>query len=65
MVDITINGLEVLFLCDHKRCVKCFDQCEYTEDLNHAVWNGEKTLELFRGKAYLEQADHSRQPGEA
>lgn len=64
-LSITINGLDVFFLCDHKRCHKCFDQCNHTSDINHTAWNGEKTFELIGGRAYFEQADNCRQSGEA
>ena len=57
--------MDVFLLCDHKRCHKCFDQCNHTSDLNHTAWNGEKTFELIGGRAYFEQADNCRQSGEA
>lgn len=62
MTRIQLNGKNVIFRCDKLRsecpreCRMHPDyECGHTSDLEHAIWDGEKTFCLFGDAAYFEQ----------
>lgn len=50
-----MNGNRILYLCDRKKCIECYEDCKHTTDINHAV-----NFEEDDGY-YIEQSDGSRQ----
>lgn len=54
---ITYNDMTLVFKCDRKRGCKnpkCGEWCNHTRDIEHAVFDGEKTFEKC-GQAYCEE----------
>lgn len=55
-MKIEYNGLPVVFKCDRKRRCKypkCGEWCNHTTDIDHAVFDGDKTF-VSCGQAYFE-----------
>lgn len=41
------NGINILYLCDRKRCKNCSDVCKHTSDISHAIHKDALNGRLF------------------
>lgn len=62
MISITIDDKTVLFKWDKKKgCRSCLDgDCEHTADIEHAVFDGEKSFTLIGRNVYVEEVQQER-----
>ena len=57
MSKVYIIGKRAVFVCDRKRCAVCdSERCSHTLDIEHAVFDGEKTMHNLFG-SYWESDD--------
>lgn len=59
MSKVYINGKQAAFVCDRKRCAVCSESCRHTLDIEHAVFDGEKTMHDLFGSYWESEDDKS------
>lgn len=48
------DKIDILYICDRKKCELCHDECKYTIDASHAVHKGALNGRLFE---YIDTGD--------